>query len=169
MPTVAYLRISTGGQSLEALVGFQGRGCVDGVQPNCCHPFLLETLLFQPPSIGSALLGPWWSIRPRNPIRASRECNFARSMGKVQPKHSSAVCQNGDAWRQVHVHDRLHPGAHPGRTTCPHTCTLTGRERYSCPEVCRTTPTSHSGRSSDAPASVRDDGALPELTRTGCL
>src|SRR2546430_2107264 len=35
----------------EALVGFQGRGCADGVQPNCCHPFLLEALLFQWPSI----------------------------------------------------------------------------------------------------------------------
>src|SRR5262249_3453112 len=36
---------------MEALVGFQGRGCADGVQPNCCHPFLLEALLFQRPSI----------------------------------------------------------------------------------------------------------------------
>src|SRR5262249_34214782 len=35
----------------EALVGFQGRGSADGVQPNCCHPFLLEALLFQWPSI----------------------------------------------------------------------------------------------------------------------
>src|SRR5262245_24690376 len=37
--------------SPEALVGFQGRGCTDVVQPNCCHPFLLEALLFQWPSI----------------------------------------------------------------------------------------------------------------------
>jgi DDE domain len=34
-----------------ALVGFQGRGCAHVVQPNCCHPFLLEALLFQWPSI----------------------------------------------------------------------------------------------------------------------
>ena len=34
-----------------ALVGFQGRGCADVVQPNCCHPFLLEAFLFQWPSI----------------------------------------------------------------------------------------------------------------------
>jgi hypothetical protein len=36
---------------IQALVGFQGRGCVDGVQPNCGPPFLLETLLFPWPSI----------------------------------------------------------------------------------------------------------------------
>ena len=30
-----------------ALVGFQGRGCVDGVQPDFCHALLLEALLFQ--------------------------------------------------------------------------------------------------------------------------
>ena len=38
-------------QQLEALVGFQCRGCVDVVQPHCGHPFLLEALLFQWPSI----------------------------------------------------------------------------------------------------------------------
>ena len=38
-------------QSTDALVGFQGRGVADVVQPNCCHPFLLEALLFQWPSI----------------------------------------------------------------------------------------------------------------------
>src|SRR5262245_18606115 len=26
----------------KALVGFQGRGCADVVQPNCGHPFFLE-------------------------------------------------------------------------------------------------------------------------------
>src|SRR5262252_9215649 len=36
---------------MVALVGFRGRGCADVVQPNCCHPFLLEALLFQWPSI----------------------------------------------------------------------------------------------------------------------
>src|SRR5262245_38923914 len=35
----------------KALVGFQGRGCADGVQPNRCPPFLLEVLLFQWASI----------------------------------------------------------------------------------------------------------------------
>src|SRR5215471_17102851 len=45
----------------EALVGFQGRGCTDVVQPNCCHPFLLEALLFQWSKYGGALLGPCWS------------------------------------------------------------------------------------------------------------
>src|SRR5215813_3542781 len=35
----------------KALVGFQGRGCADVVQPNCCHPVLLEALLFQWPYI----------------------------------------------------------------------------------------------------------------------
>src|SRR5262249_42894588 len=38
-------------QPKMALVGFQGRGCAHVVQPNCCHPFLLEALLFQWPSI----------------------------------------------------------------------------------------------------------------------
>ena len=33
-----------------ALVGFQGRGCADGVQPDFCHPLLLEALLLQWPS-----------------------------------------------------------------------------------------------------------------------
>jgi len=36
---------------LEALVGFQGRGCAEVVPPYCCHPFLLEALLFQWPLI----------------------------------------------------------------------------------------------------------------------
>src|SRR5215471_12702665 len=31
----------------EALVGFQGRGCADGVQPDFCYPLSLEALLFQ--------------------------------------------------------------------------------------------------------------------------
>jgi hypothetical protein len=33
----------------EALVGFQGRGCADVVQPDFGHPLLLEALLFQWP------------------------------------------------------------------------------------------------------------------------
>src|SRR5262249_45044401 len=41
----------SGYQTAFALVGFQGRGCAEVVQPNCCHPFLLEALLFQWPSI----------------------------------------------------------------------------------------------------------------------
>src|SRR5712691_4028691 len=32
-----------------ALVGFQGRGCADGVQPGFCHALLLEALIFQEP------------------------------------------------------------------------------------------------------------------------
>ena len=36
-------------QWLEALVGFQDRGCADGVQAHGCHPVLLEALLFQWP------------------------------------------------------------------------------------------------------------------------
>src|SRR5262245_7756652 len=35
----------------KALVGFQGRGWADVIQPNCCHPFLLDALLFQWPYI----------------------------------------------------------------------------------------------------------------------
>src|SRR5215813_8643084 len=33
----------------EALVGFQGRGFVEVTQPHCCHPLLLEALIFQWP------------------------------------------------------------------------------------------------------------------------
>jgi hypothetical protein len=33
----------------QALVGFQGRGFAEVVQPHCCYPFLLEALLFQWP------------------------------------------------------------------------------------------------------------------------
>jgi len=40
------LKVKAQAYSVEALVGFQGRGCADVVQPNCCHPFLLEALLF---------------------------------------------------------------------------------------------------------------------------
>jgi hypothetical protein len=29
-----------------ALVGFQGRGFADGVQPDFCHAFLLEAFIF---------------------------------------------------------------------------------------------------------------------------
>jgi hypothetical protein len=58
------------GHIAQALVGFQGRGCADVVQPNCCHPFLLAALLFQWPEKGMTLLRQRWSLRPRNPIRA---------------------------------------------------------------------------------------------------
>ena len=34
----------------KALVGFQGRGCADGVQPDFCYSLLFEALLFQWPS-----------------------------------------------------------------------------------------------------------------------
>src|SRR5881275_1858767 len=30
-----------------ALVGFQGRGCAEGVQPDFCHALLLAALIFQ--------------------------------------------------------------------------------------------------------------------------
>src|SRR4029434_6387492 len=33
----------------KALVGFQGRGCAEVVQPHSCHIFLLEALIFQWP------------------------------------------------------------------------------------------------------------------------
>ena len=33
--------------SPKALVGFQGRGCADGVQPDLCHFLFLEALIFQ--------------------------------------------------------------------------------------------------------------------------
>ena len=33
--------------SPSALVGFQGRGLADGVQPDFCHPLFLEALIFQ--------------------------------------------------------------------------------------------------------------------------
>jgi hypothetical protein len=33
----------------KALVGFQGRGFADVVQPDFCRPLLLEALLFQWP------------------------------------------------------------------------------------------------------------------------
>src|SRR5207253_9861142 len=32
-------------------------GFADDIQPNCCHPFLLEALLFQWPKKGVVLLG----------------------------------------------------------------------------------------------------------------
>jgi len=34
-------------QTVTALVGFQGRGFVDGVQPDFCLSLLLEALIFQ--------------------------------------------------------------------------------------------------------------------------
>jgi hypothetical protein len=33
--------------SCVALVGFQGRGCADGVRPAFCHALILEALIFQ--------------------------------------------------------------------------------------------------------------------------
>ena len=36
--------------SMQALVGFQGHGGADGVQPDFCYPLFLEALLFQWPS-----------------------------------------------------------------------------------------------------------------------
>ena len=62
---------SPDGRFSEALVGFQGRGCADGVQPDFCYPLSLEALLFQWSSKCVTILGPRWSIRPRNPIRAT--------------------------------------------------------------------------------------------------
>jgi hypothetical protein len=52
----------------KALVGFQGRGCADVVQPNCGHPFLLEALLFQWPQIrrqGYSVFGKGLQIKPK--------------------------------------------------------------------------------------------------------
>jgi hypothetical protein len=43
----AYDVLSIVSQLDVALVGIQGRGCVDGVQPNCCLSLLLEALIFQ--------------------------------------------------------------------------------------------------------------------------
>src|SRR5947208_17180970 len=34
-------------RNIKALVGFQGRGFADGVQPDFCHAFLLEAFIFQ--------------------------------------------------------------------------------------------------------------------------
>jgi len=36
-------------ESQKALVGFQGRGCADGVQRAFCHALLLEVFIFQSP------------------------------------------------------------------------------------------------------------------------
>src|SRR5712692_4331014 len=47
----ALIALSKAKSSSKALVGFQGRGFADVVQPNCGHPFLLEALHFQWPSI----------------------------------------------------------------------------------------------------------------------
>src|SRR5262245_19945628 len=54
-----------------ALVGFQGRGFADGVQPDFCWTLLREALTFQSPQQCVTLLGQRGSIRTRNPIRAS--------------------------------------------------------------------------------------------------
>jgi hypothetical protein len=43
-PRDADTRLST-----KALVGFQGRGCAETVQPYSCHPFLIEAFIFQWP------------------------------------------------------------------------------------------------------------------------
>src|SRR5262249_11089826 len=42
----------------------------------------LKPFFFNGLQSGGALLGPWWSIRPRNPIRASEFC------GSPQPLHA---------------------------------------------------------------------------------
>ena len=34
-------------KAMLALVGFQGRGFADGVQPNFCYSLLLEAFIFQ--------------------------------------------------------------------------------------------------------------------------
>jgi hypothetical protein len=34
-------------ETFVALVGFQGRGCADGAQPDLCHYLVLEALIFQ--------------------------------------------------------------------------------------------------------------------------
>ena len=39
-------------------------GCADVVPPNCCHPFLLEALLFQWAKKGVVLLGPCLEHKP---------------------------------------------------------------------------------------------------------
>jgi hypothetical protein len=46
-----FIAVCSSTKSCEALVGFQGRGRAEGVQPNCCHPVFLEALLFPWPSI----------------------------------------------------------------------------------------------------------------------
>jgi len=65
-----------------ALVGFQGRGCADVVQPNCCHPFLLEALLFQ-----------WLSIR-RCASRTMVELKTPESNKSVEAKSENRVLED---------------------------------------------------------------------------
>ena len=63
----------------EALVGFQGRGVADVVQPNCCHPFFLEALLFQWPSI--------------------RRCASRTMVEHKTPKSNKSVVGHKDSYR----------------------------------------------------------------------
>jgi hypothetical protein len=43
-----YVTALTGASiSVEALVGFQGRGCAEGVQPDFCHSLIMGVLIFQ--------------------------------------------------------------------------------------------------------------------------
>ena len=48
----------------EALVGCQGRGCADGVQPDFCHALLPEALIFQS--------GDSSELAPRLPCKGKR-------------------------------------------------------------------------------------------------
>ena len=84
----------------ESLIGFQGRGFAEAVQPRSCHPFLLKELIFQWPKKGIALLRQHWSLRPRNPIRADNVCFLTAALYLVRPTPASSALQRGQ-YRQA--------------------------------------------------------------------
>jgi hypothetical protein len=69
----------------EALGGFQGRACVDGVPRDLCPSLLLDALLLHEPEGCVALLGPRGSRSPRKPIRASLHICLAHRIDTCLP------------------------------------------------------------------------------------
>ena len=69
--STAELDVSWREVNKKALIGFQGRGLEEVVQPDFCHHLFLEALTFQWAQKYVTILGQQGSIRPRNPIRAT--------------------------------------------------------------------------------------------------
>src|SRR5262249_50229188 len=92
---------------IEALVGFQGRGCADVVPPHCCHPLLLEALLFQWPEIrrcASQTMAEHTTLESHTSVIGYRTALMVISVGRFPNAplrgfvHTSPSCAGGLSW-----------------------------------------------------------------------
>jgi hypothetical protein len=65
---------------MVALVGFQGHGGTDGVQPDFCHALLLEALIF---SIALKMSDASWTAKEHKTPESNKSVHGYRYLGDV--------------------------------------------------------------------------------------